>query len=183
MKQFVGCILIFSLFGTVQASTLSLGAPLPGEPGSMENPLATSDTLFVPILTDESIISLEVVVEILNGPGSIVDYMDFDDLAAYGWDPALSFAPLVDLPESVEFGAGRFDGNSGPEVGFIEIHCDGAGSVTVRMTEGFSFRGPSIPPFPSILDEITIYQVPEPGTLVLLVSGGLLIRKKTPVKK
>ena len=53
--------------------------------------------------------------------------------------------------------------------GEYEFHCDAAGDVVINLTA---------PDLVTILDTITITQIPEPITMALLGLGGLLLRRR-----
>jgi hypothetical protein len=62
-------------------------------------------------------------------------------------------------------------GGPGIFVDGIEFHCEGAGDAVISLiTTDFTTY--------TVHDTLTIHQIPEPATIVLLSLGGLLLRKK-----
>ena len=129
---------------------------------------------------------------------------------AGGWMQALSFNPIL-LGQSAEIGVGQL-GNQvydttfpvgqlippdmvthflpwyNGAVGYVEIHCLGAGDITVSIANGFGFgpsgtvmsNGVTVPNFGG---PVTVHQVPEPATIALLGLGGLFLRRRRKKSK
>jgi hypothetical protein len=143
----------------------------------------------------------------------VLDFMGTPfPLAGTGWDSDYTNDPIL-APDAVEIALGNFSNDIFPTslpvleyqpangehllngvfdcpwyyapLGYIDIHCGGAGDLTVTMTpvttSGGSYYIDGSPISADLIDgEVTIYQViPEPLTMSLLGLGGLaLIRRR-----
>ena len=126
---------------------------------------------------------------------------------AGGWQAGVSFNPAFDIAgQWAEIGVGQF-GNQVYDttyqpmdlqpgdvahgnfpwyhgaVGYVEIHCLGAGDITVSIADGFGF-GPSGTVMsdgvtkPLFGGSVTVHQVPEPATIALLGLGSLFLMRR-----
>ena len=136
--------------------------------------------------------------QLAPGPPPIYGHMG-------GWQAALSFDPAFGAGnQSVEIGMGQngaqvYDTTLPPfalqppdwvtkfnpwyngPVGYIEIHCLGAGDITVSLAPGFAFGGTAMDDgvtVPNFGASTTVYQVPEPMTVLLFGLGGLFLRRR-----
>ena len=179
MKKLLVLTLVLALTSVSFATLVGLGAPAEGDPGSMTNPLAESDTIIIPITSDGGgLLGLDALIEVV-GPGSITGAIGQADAGTYGWDPAFAFAPDL-AAQAVEVGQGNFSGNFDTTVGYVEIHCDGPGEITISIVNASAFGGSADMSFnvPDFGGPITIYQIPEPMTVALLGLGGLFLRRR-----
>ena len=51
----------------------------------------------------------------------------------------------------------------------VDLHCEGLGDVFVELQEGVGY---------TVVDTLTIHQIPEPMTVALLGLGGLFLRRR-----
>ena len=128
------------------------------------------------IETVEILTGIDLTIEV-DGGATITGAMSIADCGDYGWDPSLSGDPLGLGTDTVEILAGSFLGNSGPVVGYVAITY-GGGQVIVS-------GGPLEPPEPmpgpeppSYFSHGVVTIIPEPGTILLLGLGGLMLRKR-----
>ena len=143
------------------------------------------------------------------GIGYGAEVIEFVPGAAYmytgGWQGALSFMPIL-LPASAEIGMGQmgsqiYDTTYEPmalqpadplhmmmpwyngAVGYVDIHCNGIGLITVSIADGFSFGAAG-----SMMDDgvtkpafgagTVVYNIPEPATMALLGLGSLFLLRR-----
>jgi hypothetical protein len=169
MKKLLAVLLILSVASVASATMITFA---PQDPIT----LVKSDVIAIDIISDGGLISADLVVKV-TGPGTIVD------VAAQGWDPALSFAPDFRGEgdgSSVALGYGTF-ATSPAVVATIWFHCDGEGLVLLDLMPGQNFGGSWDAGFNAaeIAGTLEIIQVPEPMTMSLLGLGGLaLIRRR-----
>lgn len=130
------------------------------------------------IVTDGPLNFLYVIAGV-EGDVSITGAVGIADAAAYGWDPSLSFDPLI-TSDTAEIGMGLFgSSNNGPVVGYLEVTY-GSGTVVVSGNAPpppGSWPAIYPPPYP-IFSTGVVTIVPEPATLLLLALGGLALIKK-----
>jgi hypothetical protein len=124
---------------------------------------------------------------------------------AGGWQQGLSFNPIFGAGnQNVEIGAGQFGNqiydttyppmqNQPPDaahggfpwyhgaIGYVEIHCLGVADITVSIANGQAFGGTAMDDgvtTPNFGGPVTVHQVPEPMTVLLLSFGGLFLRRR-----
>ena len=173
MKKLLAVLLVLGIANAVSAAVVL-------DPAMDGIVLDPSDTILIPIITDDSLYGLNAAVVVVSGPGSIVGASGTAAAGELGWDPTLSFDPAVD-GQRAEIGFGTFGAPGTGQVGFIEFHCDGEGPVVLEIQPAYGFGGSAKTDFtePQIGGTITIVQTPEPMTMSLLGLGGLaLIRRR-----
>ncbi len=178
--SFLLILFVISYGVSLNASTITIAGPAAGEPGSSDNPLTLSDIIMIPIFTDTALLGFDVVIEI-DGPGTLIPPLP-DGIIDYGWDPPIWIEPWPNIsePNRIELAGGSFSGVQGPMIAYVELHCDGPGDIDVTISPGVAFGGSFDLNFeePDIAGQFVVYQIPEPGTIVLLGLGILLASKK-----
>ncbi len=160
MKRTLTLAMVAVLSSVVFSGTVSLQAPGPNEPGSAVNPIPLYGTVTIPIVTDIKLLTLDAIITI-EGPASIIDYLDVDNAEQYGWDAIGFTAPAIpNLPKSVEIGAASFSDPPSGVVGFVTIQCEGPEPVTVSIEPGIALGGSVDITFgyPDFNEPIIIYQ-------------------------
>jgi hypothetical protein len=125
-----------------------------------------SDEIVVLVYSDEVLISVDVILEVVGGQATSVGAMSPADSADYGWDPGFTFDPIGTPGESVEICAATFSGAPPGEVGYFLLHGEGSGQITLRLRPGDSCGGASIDIHgqeAAVSGEIVIYQISEPN--------------------
>jgi hypothetical protein len=123
-----------------------------------------SDDIVVLVYSDNGLISLDVILEVVSGPATIVGAVGRADAAAYGWDPSLSFDPVI-TPYEAEIGMGTFAAPPSGEVGYFLLHGEGGGEITLRLRPGPRW-GVCMDQYgqeATVSGEIVIYQMSEPN--------------------
>lgn len=173
LNKLLPIAIVLALSAQAAATTISFedeGTTIITTPGSVVN---------LNIVTDGPLDFLYVIASV-EGDVSLKGAVGIADAAAYGWDPSLSFDPLI-TSDTAEIGMGLFgSSNSGPVVGYLEVTY-GSGTVVVSGNAPpppGSWPAIYPPPYP-IFSTGVVTIVPEPATLLLLALGGLALRKKS----
>jgi hypothetical protein len=112
-----------------------------------------------------------------------------------GWQSDLSFNPVIAGDgKTAAIGLSQFGGrawsthaNGTSPMGYFVIHCEGEGEVVLTISEGeaglATYGSSQIYPnppggTPSYGGSITVYQIPEPMTVMLLGLGGLFLLRR-----
>ena len=182
MKNLLSVLLVLCLTNIASAALVYIPGEIPeGDPGSATNPLKDSDYLMIPVYSDVQLLTLDVELTI-QGPGTIDGAVGLADCEDYGWDPDLSFDPIPGTRDGVEIGMGNFGGglDPGEPIGYYLIHCTGDGFVIVDLLSAFEQGGTFDMDFAEVpaAGQLTIHQIPEPATVLLLGLGGLLLRRR-----
>jgi hypothetical protein len=158
-----------SLAGATTISFEDEGTTIITTPGSVVN---------LNIVTDGPLDFLYVIASV-EGDVSITGAIGIDDAAAYGWDPSLSFDPLI-TGNTAEIGMALFgSSNGGPVVGYVEVTY-GSGTVFVS---GCAPPPPGFwidiypPPYP-VFSSSVVTIIPEPAAIVLLGLGALALLRR-----
>jgi hypothetical protein len=178
MKKLMSILLVLAMTSVASAVVIDLG-PVTG-PGSAGDPAEASENVVIPVYGDGIMLTLDLVLDVDSGNGSLVGAVGTADAASYGWDTSLSFDPDVSATQA-EFGMGNFGGNQNAPMGYFLLHCDGYGDVVVSLSLGTKFGGSGDSGFnpPTIgTGTITVHQIPEPMTVALLGLGGLALLRR-----
>jgi hypothetical protein len=182
MNKLASVFVVLLMVSAAPATTVTLVPIEEGQPGSATNPLGPSDTVMILVTTDNPLLAIDAVLYEGYGMGTIVDAMNPLEVWPAQWDPHDVQWPIVGGGQ-VEIGAGGF-GPGLDIVGWYLLHCDGEGEVMVTLVPGQSFGGSMDINYltPEIGGTITIHQIPEPVTAVILGLGGLALLRKRPVR-
>jgi hypothetical protein len=164
MKKLVSLFVVLVVGSTAPAVYLYPPPIPPGRLGSVTNPAYPSDEVVVLIHSDVVLLGLDVILEVVSGPATIVGAMSSADCADYGWDPGFPIDPIGVPGQSVEICGGNFSGNASGVVGYFLIHGEGDGDITLRLRPGD--HGGSADVYgqePPTGGEIVVYQMSEPN--------------------
>ena len=173
MKKFLVLMLVLGLTSSASAVLSNITLSLDGAtPAPSDITLYPSDT---------------VIIDIHHGAtdtGLAYLYFGPIDDDVYTLSNAVVLDPAGDLKSYVQYVEAGYDGfevtvdDTDPEVmpnitvGVIfevTLHCEGAGDVAIALYDS---------DFASVLDSMTIHQIPEPMTVALLGLGGLFLRRR-----
>jgi hypothetical protein len=167
MKGLLSVVLILTVVSAASAVTTVTLVPIgEGEPGSVTNPLAPSDEIFVWVTSDGGLIGLDCILTITSGPATIVDrkeccgwWLDCP------WDPVCHFPGVEPDGKQAAICASTFGVPPSGIVWRFLLHCDGPGAVTVELTPGMTCGGSLDENFmvPNIFGTLEIHQAPEPN--------------------
>lgn len=140
--------------------------PIPtGELGSVTNPAFPSDEIVVFVHSDKALVGLDVYLEVVSGPATIVGALDIATAASYGWDPGFTYNPSIAADGKwAEICAGDFGGVGPGIVGYFALHGEGGGEISLRLLAGYRCGGSMdwIYEEPTTGGEIVVYQAPAP---------------------
>jgi hypothetical protein len=115
------------------------------------------------------LVGLDVCLEVVSGPATIVGALDKATASAYGWDPGFTFDPWIAADgKSAEVCAGSFAGAGPGILGYFVLHGEGGGEISLRLLAGFRCGPGSMGidgQVPTTGGEIVIYQAPAPTCL------------------
>jgi len=169
MKKLFTLLLVLCMTSLAGATTISFedeGTTIIATPGGVVN---------LNIVTDCPLDFMYVIASV-EGDASITGAIGLADASAYGWDPFLSFDPII-TGDTAEIGMALFgSSNSGPVVGYVEVTY-GSGTVVVSgIAPPPPGTWPAIypPPYP-VFSNGVVTIIPEPATLALLGLGAMAI--------
>ena len=169
MKKLLVLVLVLGVSSFAGATTISLdgeGTEIIATPG---------DDITVYVTTDGSLIGFDVIISVAGGD-VIIDATRTDGFIIFpGWDYA---NPIGLGTPVVEIGGGAFSPPAPGVFGYATIAYTG-GTQVVSIAAGTSFGGSYDTSYMSPdFSTGVVAIIPEPGTLVLLGLGGLLLRKR-----
>ncbi|MBN1787714.1 MAG: PEP-CTERM sorting domain-containing protein [Sedimentisphaerales bacterium] len=139
--------------------------------------LFPSDTIELYIwYTGDDIVSYDLEVGVISGPGSLLDPI----ITADGRNPDYDYAgpgntldwEMTGSADGIVLGKGL-----GLPLGIVIFHCDGEGDVLIDMMDIYTMDMDWNQVIP-VYTGMVIHQIPEPATMALLAFGGLLLRRK-----
>jgi len=185
MKNILIMFAVLAMASSVASAGLLISVNGVTDPAAREVTLYPSDTAVIDIHAVDQTESIAAWM-LIQGPGGIDASAPtnlFQDSAAKNMDPAELPGTIADLKEF--FG---YDGvvdiiemdvkdisdpidpiPQGKVIDGLLFHCIGEGDVILTLLDGLDF---------SVLDSLTIHQIPEPITFALLGLGGLFLRRR-----
>ena len=178
MKKFLVLTLVLGMVSLANAGLILTADGMTGaevEIGA-DNPLVESDTVLLGLELDTEMMGYQITY-LLDGPGEFLY-----DAILFPVDTQLGGKVNDGGVDWVEITDGNMFGSVvGPAIlmeGLL-IHCLGPGVVTVDViVSGSTDVEGAIIPLQTLLQTITVHQIPEPMTLALLGLGGLFLRRR-----
>ena len=168
-------LILMLVLGMASMANAALTLTIGGADAGTEYTLMTTDTIWIGVNTDTAV-QFDAVVVIPDDPCS---------LAGGSWTggnvlyipPAKPGSTTNFSPYSPGYGEGWYLAASSPstvlpQAGLIaeyEFHCDAEGDVMINLLASN---------WTTVLDTVTIHQIPEPMTMALLGVGALLLRRR-----
>ena len=171
--------LLILVAGAAQGSMITFEDIADGQPGSITNPLETSDFIDVYISLDVPFFAMDIVVAV-SGPAQIVYATGIDTAADFGWDVPQSNNPIFST-DSVEIGLAVdiWGLKNAGQAAKITLKALGQGQVILSLSNGTNFEKSTDHLFGKVQanDTLTIYQTaPEPTTIALLLLGAMMFK-------
>ena len=179
-------LIIFAVLAMASAANASLILSVDGEPAPDEITLTQSQwiELDVQLTADQTLLGYDMAIQLSNAQGLL------DSASFVHYNPGWMMAPatLIDGPQELRVTAGDYPGMPGKGgpltvLDGLMFHCEELTdlvidlyAIDVRMkvtgeADFTTYAG-------EVLDSITVHQIPEPATLILLGLGGLLLRRR-----
>ena len=184
MKKLLTLLLVLGFATTANAVTLQISVNGDIDPIDSEIILCPGDTLILDIHSPSGYASaadatyFALVVDGAYGSitGGVILEASPDWSALYGQSAVADFFPCLNPGEDGPWG--EFSGPPGTTAGpgmwadeFL-FECLGEGDAVVRLIGTTDFGTCNV------FDTVTIHQVPEPASMLLLGLGGLLLRRR-----
>ena len=180
MKKMLILMLVLGVVSVASAMQLQIyvnGSPPPPTNGIILQP---SGTALLSISSPDGYSEgADVYFALVSNPsgtisGGVVHIPPAPDLSQMlGSEWAEAWTNTTDLGIYGQFmSSGTANGVAGIFVDEITFHCEGGQSALVSLYTTYDFG------VYNLADQITITQIPEPATMLLLSLGGLLLRKR-----